>query len=237
MKPVMNYSVGLAAVLSAAVVSGWTGVYFEKVLKESNTHVSVWTRNVQLSFCSLFSALIFGVVFVDGEEVAKNGFFIGYNSTVWAVIVFQALGGIIVSMVINYADNISKNFATSISIITSLIVSLLFSDLKLSLNVRLHSLISRTLLRKNAYSLCSERPLWSMLHIFTRCLKPEEADRRQSTSSILKRRRSTMALRRGTMRTSSYSWICQIARVLASLRRGLPLQCDITVGLVHREGR
>jgi UDP-sugar transporter A1/2/3 len=81
-KPIMNYSIGLTAVLVAALISGLTGVYFEKVLKESTTHVTVWTRNIQLSFYSLFPALIIGVIFKDGEEIAKNGFFDGYNAVV-----------------------------------------------------------------------------------------------------------------------------------------------------------
>jgi UDP-sugar transporter A1/2/3 len=136
-KPVMNYSIGLVAALSAALISGLTGVYFEKVLKDPSTHVSVWTRNVQLSFYSLFPALIFGVIFVDGDEIAKNGFFAGYNYVVWTSIVLQSIGGVIVSMCINYADNIAKNFATSISIIISLIFSLWFFDFKFSLNVSL----------------------------------------------------------------------------------------------------
>lgn len=72
--PKMNYSLGLTAVLVAAVVSGLTGVYFEKVLKESASPVSVWTRNIQLSFYSLFPALLFGVILKDGEDIAKHGF-------------------------------------------------------------------------------------------------------------------------------------------------------------------
>jgi UDP-sugar transporter A1/2/3 len=135
-KPVMNYSIGLSAVLVAAVISGLTGVYFEKVLKESTVHVTVWTRNVQLSFYSLFPALIIGVIFKDGEEIAKNGFFIGYNGVVWTVIVFQALGGVLVAMCINYADNIAKNFATSISIILSFLFSVWFFDFQVTFNVR-----------------------------------------------------------------------------------------------------
>jgi solute carrier family 35 (UDP-sugar transporter), member A1/2/3 len=134
-KPVMNYSIGLSAVLTAAVISGLTGVYFEKVLKESTAHVTVWTRNVQLSFYSLFPALIIGVIFKDGEEIAKNGFFNGYNSVVWTAIVFQAFGGVLVAMCINYADNIAKNFATSISIIISFLFSVWFFDFQVTLNV------------------------------------------------------------------------------------------------------
>ncbi|RDL39660.1 uncharacterized protein BP5553_04000 [Venustampulla echinocandica] len=127
-KPLMNYSIGLSAVLCAAVISGLTGVYFEKVLKESTTHVTVWTRNVQLSFYSLFPALIFGVILKDGEGIAKNGFFVGYNWVVWTAIIFQAFGGVLVAMCINYADNIAKNFATSFSIIFSFLFSVWFFD-------------------------------------------------------------------------------------------------------------
>ena len=86
--PTMNYSIGLSAVLTAALISGLTGVYFEKVLKESTHHVTVWTRNVQLSFYSLFPALIIGVIFKDGDEIAKNGFFVGYNGVVVSRILF-----------------------------------------------------------------------------------------------------------------------------------------------------
>jgi UDP-sugar transporter A1/2/3 len=125
-KPIMNYSIGLSAVLAAAAVSGLTGVYFEKVLKESKVHATVWTRNVQLSFYSLFPALIFGVILKDGEAIAEQGFFVGYNYVVWTAIVFQAVGGILISMCINYADNIAKNFATSISIILSFLFSVWF---------------------------------------------------------------------------------------------------------------
>jgi len=141
-KPTMNYSIGLSAVLAAAAVSGLTGVYFEKVLKESKVHATVWTRNVQLSFYSLFPALIFGVILKDGEEIAKEGFFVGYNSVVWTAIVFNAIGGILVSMCINYADNIAKNFATTISIILSFFFSVWFFAFPVSFSVRprLHQL-------------------------------------------------------------------------------------------------
>lgn len=133
----MNYSLGLTAVLVAAVVSGLTGVYFEKVLKESASPVSVWTRNIQLSFYSLFPAVVFGVIMKDGEDIARHGFFEGYNSVVWTAVVFQAIGGVLTSLCINYADNIAKNFATSISIIISFIFSLWFFGFAVSSTVRI----------------------------------------------------------------------------------------------------
>ncbi|KAK1759842.1 UDP-galactose transporter [Echria macrotheca] len=121
--PTMSYSIGVTAVLVSAVVSGLTGVYFEKVLKDATTAASLWTRNIQLSFFSLVSALLFGVIWNDGAEITKHGFFDGYTGIVWAAVVFQAVGGILTSVCIVYADNIAKNFATSISIIISFVFS------------------------------------------------------------------------------------------------------------------
>ena len=133
--PRMNGSVGLLAVVAACISSGLAGVYFEKVLKDSSASASLWVRNVQLSFYSLFPALFIGVVFVDGEEIAKNGLFEGYNWIVWTAVCFQAFGGIIVALCLNYADNIAKNFATSISIVLSLLASIWFFDFNVTASV------------------------------------------------------------------------------------------------------
>jgi UDP-galactose transporter len=135
--PQMNTSIGLIAVLMACITSGLAGVYFEKVLKESRGEraASVWIRNVQLSFYSLWPALFIGVVFWDGEHISKTGFFAGYNWVVWTNILLQAAGGILVSFVINYANNITKNFATSVSIVISFMGSVIFFDLDITLSV------------------------------------------------------------------------------------------------------
>lgn len=188
-QPVMNYSIGLAAVLVAATISGLTGVYFEKVLKESHTHVTVWTRNVQLSFYSLFPALIFGVFLKDGEEIAKNGFFDGYNAVVWTAIIFQAGGGVLVAMCINYADNIAKNFATSISIVLSFLFSVWFFAFQVTLNVRLlGSASKRTILLMN-YSLWLALQLLFLQHTCTVDQTGNGIDLLQSKLQVTRRRR------------------------------------------------
>lgn len=134
-QPQLNASLGFGAVTAACILSGLAGVYFEKVLKDSNTTASVWVRNVQLSFYSLFPALFLGVTFKDGAEISKTGFFTGYNWVVWTAILFQACGGIVVALVVNYADNIAKNFATSISIIISFVASVWFFNFPVSWTV------------------------------------------------------------------------------------------------------
>ncbi|KAF3050346.1 hypothetical protein E8E11_006918 [Didymella keratinophila] len=140
--PEMNSSVGLTAVLVSCALSGLAGVSFEKILKESTSkNTSLWVRNCQLSFWSLFPALFLGVFWKDGEIIAKTGFFAGYNWVVWAAIIFQAMGGVIVALVINYADNIAKNFATSISIIISCVVSVALFDFKVTTSFFLGTLV------------------------------------------------------------------------------------------------
>ncbi|KAJ3218306.1 hypothetical protein HK099_005109 [Clydaea vesicula] len=113
--------VGLFSVLIACVLSGIAGVWFEKVLK--GTESSIWVRNIQLSFLSFIPGIIFGVYVMDGESVRVNGFFYGYTAWTWAAICCQAFGGLIVAIVVKYADNILKGFATSLSIIISCVAS------------------------------------------------------------------------------------------------------------------
>uniref|UniRef100_A0A673G0G6 UDP-N-acetylglucosamine transporter-like n=1 Tax=Sinocyclocheilus rhinocerous TaxID=307959 RepID=A0A673G0G6_9TELE len=111
---------GLLAVLVACFSSGFAGVYFEKILKESKQ--SVWIRNIQLGLFGLIFGLG-GVFAYDGERVQENGLFQGYNHVTWTVVALQALGGLVIAAVIKYADNILKGFATSISIILSTLIS------------------------------------------------------------------------------------------------------------------
>lgn len=112
--------VGVTAVLVACCSSGFAGVYFEKILKESKQ--SVWVRNIQLGMFGLIFGL-FGMLAYDGERVQESGMFQGYNTLTWTVVALQALGGLVIAAVIKYADNILKGFATSLSIILSTLIS------------------------------------------------------------------------------------------------------------------
>jgi UDP-sugar transporter A1/2/3 len=115
--PARDSTKGILAVLGASLISGLTCVYFEKLLKDSLDTVSLWTRNVQLSFYSLFPALFIGVLWQDGATIAEHGFFVGYRPVIWATIALQAFGGIIVAACMAYADNVAKNYAASASIV------------------------------------------------------------------------------------------------------------------------
>uniref|UniRef100_A0A3Q3ET41 Solute carrier family 35 member A3b n=1 Tax=Labrus bergylta TaxID=56723 RepID=A0A3Q3ET41_9LABR len=113
--------VGLIAVLMACVSSGFAGVYFEKILKE--TEQSVWVRNIQLGFFGLIFG-IGGMIVYDGQRVKQWGMFQGYSVITGTVVVLQMLTlYILFTLVIKYADNILKGFATSLSIIVSAVIS------------------------------------------------------------------------------------------------------------------
>jgi UDP-sugar transporter A1/2/3 len=117
--------VGFVAVLLACVTSGFSGVYFERILKASNT--TLWIRNIQMAFTSILLSLV-NVYTTDRELVTRQGFFYGYNNVVWGVVMLQAFGGLTVAVVVKYADNILKGFAASYSIITSLALEMVFMD-------------------------------------------------------------------------------------------------------------
>ena len=97
--------IGFVSVVFCCTLSGFSGVYFEKVLKGSD--VSIWVRNVELALIGI-SLGLFGVWYKDSAAVLEYGFFHGYRRIVWAVIGLQACGGILVSLVICYADNLLK---------------------------------------------------------------------------------------------------------------------------------
>ncbi|NXE03326.1 S35A2 protein, partial [Chaetorhynchus papuensis] len=114
--PPQSYAVGLAAVAASCLSSGFAGVYFERLLKRSGG--SIWVRNVQLG--AVGTAVGLGAMLAaEGPAVAALGFFYGYNGAVWAVVVNQAAGGLLVAVVVRYADNILKGFATALSILAS----------------------------------------------------------------------------------------------------------------------
>ena len=104
-----NVVKGLMAVAAASLIFGLTCVYFGKLVKASMATVSLWTRNVQLSFFSLLPALFTGVLWQDGASVSRDGFFAGYSPIVWLITGLQAFGGLLVAACIAHAGNVAKN--------------------------------------------------------------------------------------------------------------------------------
>lgn len=129
-----NKVIGFSAALGACVLSGFAGIFFEKMLK--TTDLSVWMRNIQLSLLSLPLSLI--TCFAnDGMKITEHGFFFGYDGFIAYLILLQAGGGLIVAVVVKYADNILKGFATSLAIVLSCICSIYLFNFQLTMQFTL----------------------------------------------------------------------------------------------------
>jgi solute carrier family 35 (UDP-sugar transporter), member A1/2/3 len=127
--PKHNWFIGMTAVAVSCLMSGFAGVYFEKILK--GTKQSVWVRNVQLGFIGVLIGLV-TMWINDGAQVREKGFFFGYTWAVWLAVALQSFGGLLVAVVVKYADNILKGFATSAAIVLSCVASMAFLDFQLS---------------------------------------------------------------------------------------------------------
>lgn len=123
--------IGLACLICASTVSGFAGVYFEKILKK--TQQTLWMRNIQLSLFALVIGLP-TILVKDSSTIIKNGVFHNYDFAVWVTIFVSAAGGLITAVVIKYADNIIKGFATSVAILVTAIFAYLFMDFELRWN-------------------------------------------------------------------------------------------------------
>ena len=133
-----NQLIGLLAVIVSCLSSGFAGVYVEKMLKQ--TTASLWLRNVQLGMFGALTGLI-GMFLKDWDDISTRGLLVGYTPLVWLVISQQALGGLIVAIVVKYADNILKGFSTSLSIIISCIASVFLFNYIISLGFIIGSIL------------------------------------------------------------------------------------------------
>lgn len=133
-----NRALGFSAALGACFLSGFAGIFFEKMLKTSD--LSVWMRNIQLSLLSLPLSFV-GSFINDGSEISEKGYLFGYDLFVYFLILLQAGGGLIVAVVVKYADNILKGFATSLAIVLSCLASMVLFSFQLTLQFTMGTML------------------------------------------------------------------------------------------------
>lgn len=122
---------GFVAVAVAVLCSGFAGVYFEKVLKSSDT--SLWVRNIQMYLSGILVTLA-GVYMNDGAQVQEKGFFFGYTPLVCFVVLLASVGGLYTSVVVKYTDNIMKGFSAAAAIVLSTVASVMLFGLQITFN-------------------------------------------------------------------------------------------------------
>ncbi|XP_045916239.1 CMP-sialic acid transporter isoform X2 [Micropterus dolomieu] len=108
-----NPFVGFVAIAIAVLCSGFAGVYFEKVLKSSNT--SLWVRNIQMYLSGIVVTLIV------------------FKLTLLFVLpVLASVGGLYTSVVVKYTDNIMKGFSAAAAIVLSTVASVILFGLQIT---------------------------------------------------------------------------------------------------------
>ncbi|XP_051955011.1 CMP-sialic acid transporter-like [Xyrauchen texanus] len=126
-----NPFLGFVAIAIAVLCSGFAGVYFEKVLKSSDT--SLWLRNIQMYLSGILVTLI-GVFVTDRANVLEKGFFFGYTPWVCVVIFLASVGGLYTSVVVKYTDNIMKGFSAAAAIVLSTVASVILFGLQMTVS-------------------------------------------------------------------------------------------------------
>ncbi|KRY85335.1 UDP-galactose/UDP-N-acetylglucosamine transporter srf-3 [Trichinella pseudospiralis] len=112
--------------LGATALSGFSGVYLEKILK--HTKPSLWLRNVQLAISAVpISAIL---LIMEQSTPPKRRLFHDYDWLVVLLILWFASGGIIVALAIKHADNILKGFANALAIVVTSLCSIYLFDFR-----------------------------------------------------------------------------------------------------------
>lgn len=130
---------GLLAILLACLTSGFSAVYLERAIKGAATNGAaekphtIWVRNIQLSTFGFIASTI-GAIIEDKAKVDRGGVLQGFSVTVWSTVCMSSFGGLLVALVMKYADNILKTFATSVAIILTSIISAMFFELEISIS-------------------------------------------------------------------------------------------------------
>tara|TARA_B100000482_G_C12572723_1_gene284634 strand:+ start:465 stop:1259 length:795 start_codon:yes stop_codon:yes gene_type:complete len=120
-KPEGNTMRGLCSILLACLTSGFAGVYLEKLYKSGTESKSLWAKNMQLSCFSLPLSFLLAS---QRNASSFGDLFSGYDTVVVGVILLQAMGGLIVALVMRYASTILKCFAVSASICLCTVISI-----------------------------------------------------------------------------------------------------------------
>ena len=72
-----NSMIGFLSVLCGSVTSGFAGVYFEMILKNSST--SLWIRNIQLSSIGVITSLVCTYQYVNFACIRSHNYYYSYR--------------------------------------------------------------------------------------------------------------------------------------------------------------
>jgi len=117
-----EWLLGMGAVITEVLLSGFACIYFEKVLKSTEEKYSVWDRNFQLAFWSLVIYLPMALYDSPTDPFA------GWSWVAASCATLGALGGVLVALSIKHTDSVMKTIATTGSIVLTTALNAGFLD-------------------------------------------------------------------------------------------------------------
>ena len=132
--------VGVFTVLTMVTISGYSAIYFEKMLKKTAEVITIWERNFQLALYSVL--FLMGIImyelqdeYAERIEEKEPLFFKGWTTNAVLLALIQAVGGLLVAATLKYADAVLKTLATSGAIVMSAVLGWFFFGARLDINV------------------------------------------------------------------------------------------------------
>ena len=133
-------TIGVLATLIIATLSGFAAVYTERVLKHAPLQIhSMASQDVlpymqiQMALASLLIIGVFAIV-SDFGQIIEYGLWSGFDHRACIAVLSSAIGGLIVSAVLKYADSVLKGYATATSVILTGVLSASFFGTTLDLH-------------------------------------------------------------------------------------------------------
>ena len=133
----MQTILGIGAVSTMVILSGYSAVYFESLLKSGAKGVTIWERNFQLSFCSVW--LLIAIIIYEQSTGEDDGLpaFAGWTINTVMITLISAVGGLLVAACLKYADAILKTLACSGAIVLTAVLGFLLLDGQLDIIIGL----------------------------------------------------------------------------------------------------
>ena len=124
---------GLLALGVLCALSGLAGTLTELLLKDPSISASLWTRNLLMSIFSLPIAVA-TMWITDSAAIANGHVLVGFGALPASIVCLGALGGVVTSVALRFADNLLKSFAVGMSIALACILASGVLGVRLSLS-------------------------------------------------------------------------------------------------------
>ncbi|CAF1114044.1 unnamed protein product [Adineta steineri] len=128
------HPLGFFMITSYCIISGFSGVYNEWILKKYYTE-SIHIQNIFLYTYGVIFNLIPAItvaMYSSGSSYSFN-LFHGFTFYTWIIIITQALSGIFMGVIIKHSSNIIRLFVISFSLIVTAVLSVFIFNIHLNI--------------------------------------------------------------------------------------------------------